>query len=322
MITQRTSPSPSRAERVRARRRRSSTPRKQRAASAQRAEAAVAAAVPGGVGPSAVVSRYGLAGSVAVDAPLPRGQRRPRRAGPAARVGSPIALGWRWLSALTLLLSLAGLYALLGLPKFRLHHLQVQGLQRLDAAMLRGVLPLGEPTATVDPQEVARLLLTTFPALAQAQVALTWDGTLTIAVLERQPVLVWEYQGHRWWVDPEGVLFPVLQEEALPVVRARDLPPGLRQEEGRWTLPPEMVRALQVLAAEIPSGQPLVYDARYGLGWEAPEGWQVFVGRHPTQMPARLRVYWALREYLRGQGLRPALIDLSVLEAPYYRMEP
>ena len=142
-------------------------------------------------------------------------------------------------------------------------------------------------------------------------------------VLERQPVLVWAYHDSRWWVDPQGVLFPIVGEaEDLPVVQASALPPGLDQHEGKWVLPSDLVQALLVLSAYVPQGQPLVYDPHHGLGWKAPEGWRVFVGKRPTQMAARMQLYWALREYLLSEGLRPALIDLSVLDAPYFRMEP
>lgn len=313
MTKERTTRQSTRAERVRKKRRRNTAPR----AKAKRRGRVVASAVPDLVATPMMVDRHGVAGKVALPAAFPPGRRERRE-----RALPRVALGWRWLSGLVLLLSLAGLYALFTLPAFQVQQVRLQGLQRMDEAALRGVLPLGEPAATVDPQAVRELLLATFPALAEAQVGLDWKGRLTVTVTERQPVLAWAFQGARWWVDPEGVLFPALGAEPLPEVQVGDLPPGLRQENGIWHLPKTLVQALQVLAAYVPQGQPLVYDARYGLGWEAPEGWRVFVGRQPTHMAARMRLYWALREHLRARGLRPAIIDLSSLDAPYYRMEP
>ncbi len=308
-----------RADRVRRRRQRIS----ERPAKAAPRRKRVAAAA---VSTATVVSRYPLGGAVAVPGALP-GTRDgehtpPRRRQSWSHVGARLAWGWRWLSAALLFVSLAGLYALWKLPAFQVQEVELHGLHYLNQGMLRGVLPLGRPAVTVDPQETAQLLLTTFPALAEVRVWLDLEGVLQVQVLERQPVLVWVYQGNRWWVDPQGVLFPVLGDEPLPEVQARDLPPGIEQNEGKWMLPLDLVQALQVLAAYVPEGQPLVYDAHYGLGWQAPEGWQVFVGKRPTQMAARMRLYWALRQYLRAEGLRPAWIDLSVLNAPYYRLEP
>lgn len=306
-----------RAEEVRQRRQRQATPRVKAARRPKRKGRVAAAAVAEGPGVPLVVDRYGVAGEVALPRAFPL-RREEERQGARLR----LAWGWRWLSALLLLLSLGGLLALFRWPWFQVREVTFRGLQRLDAAALRGVLPLGEPAVTVDPQTVAQVLQATFPALAEARVSLTAKGQMVVQVVERQPVLAWRYQGARWWVDPEGVLFPALGAEPLPEVQAQDLPLGLVQDQGMWRLPQDLVQALQVLAAYVPQGQPLVYNGRYGLGWQAPEGWQVFIGKKPTHMALRMRLYWALREHLRAQGLRPAIIDLSVLDAPYYRMEP
>ncbi len=313
---ERTARQVTRAERVRQRRRKTA-PRAKPARRARRGRRVAASAVPDLVATPMMVDRHGVAGQVALPStfPLPEQEGRdwalPR-----------LTWGWRWVSALVLLLSLAGLYALFTLPAFAVQRVEIRGLERMSERSLRGVLPLDAPAVTVDPQTTAQLLLTTFPGLAEAQVSLDFKGVLRVQVVERQPVLAWNFQGARWWVDPEGVLFPALGSETLPEVQVEDLPPGLAQVQGQWRLPKDLVQALQVLAAYVPQGQPLVYDARYGLGWEAPEGWRVFVGRQPTRMAARMRLYWALREHLRGRGLRPAIIDLSSLDAPYYRMEP
>ena len=309
-----------RAERVRQRRRAEQTrPRSSKTPRRKTSPEPRGFAPAAGLAATTVVNRFGWAGALPVaETPAAR-----RALGPG-RVVSRLALReGRWLSALVLLLSLVGLYALLGLPTFQVHQVQIEGLERLPAAMLRGVLPLGRPTVMVDPAEVARLLTTTFPGLAEAQAEVTLTGGLRVRVLERQPVLVWVYRDSRWWVDPQGALCPIVGEAGdLPEIQAAALPPGMKQSEGRWSLPPDLVQALLVLSAYVPQGQPLVYDAHHGLGWRAPEGWQVFVGKRPTQMAARMQLYWALRDYLLGKGLRPALIDLSVLDAPYFRMEP
>jgi len=317
---ERTARQGSRAERVRQRRRRKTTPRVKVARGPKRGGRVTATTVADWASVPMVVDRHGVAGQVAFPTAFPLPGEEARRVVAWPRLD----WGWRWLSALLLLLSLGGLVALFRLSVFQVQEVTFHGLERLNAASLRGVLPLGEPAATVDPQAVAQVLLTTFPALAEAQVSLTVQGQMVVQVVERQPVLAWRYQGARWWVDPEGVLFPALDEEALPEVevQAQDLPLGLTQDQGQWRLPQDLVQALQVLAAYVPQGQPLVYHRRYGLGWQAPEGWLVFIGKTPTHMAARMRLYWALREHLRAQGVRPAILDLSALDAPYYRMEP
>jgi len=72
----------------------------------------------------------------------------------------------------------------------------------------------------------------------------------------------------------------------------------------------------------VPAGTPLVYHPQYGVGWQAEEGWRVFVGQDLSNMDQRMVLYQAVASWLKEKGIHPALVNMASLKAPYYRMEP
>ena len=71
----------------------------------------------------------------------------------------------------------------------------------------------------------------------------------------------------------------------------------------------------------MPAETVLVYDSAHGLGWNDPNGWDVFFGVEDQDMDMKLLVYQALVDRLKSEGITPALISVEYLHAPYYRME-
>jgi hypothetical protein len=57
------------------------------------------------------------------------------------------------------------------------------------------------------------------------------------------------------------------------------------------------------------------------LGWNDPNGWEVFFGSQGNDMNQKLAVYKSLVERLQSEGIQPALISVEYIHAPYYRME-
>ena len=286
---------------------------------------------------SVVVSRYGMGQAVAsASAPRPRvaGARRLRvsRRGYTEVVASvPLpALGWRWLSLTLASLTLFLLAALWFAPFFRVDVPQVQGVRYLPAGEVAVALPVrNRPVVALNPARLAADLQASFPAMAQVKVRVGFPNRVTVVVQERQPVLAWRAASRTWWIDAHGLAFtpPVAKTPAgLRVVQADVFPQAATKvRTGLWqVLSPQQVQSLQALSRAVPQGTPLVFSARYGLGWQAPEGWQVFVGREMTRLPQRLALYQAIAQWLRKEGIRPAMIDLASLRTPYYRlkMEP
>ena len=314
----------SRAERVRQRRAREKAPARRRGP--RRAEAVAAQASGGPV----VVGRYGVIGGAVVQ---PTGRVRRQVRVPKGRHTELVAalpwvsLGWRWLS---LALSAALVVVLLALwyaPVFRVEVPQVVGTHYLPAERVAERLGVvGRSVVALNPAQLAQQV-EALPAIAHASVRVTFPNRVVVQVAERQPVAVWQQGRKVWWVDGEGIAFAPPVEKTPPhalVVQADTLPlDAVETRPGEMQmLSPAQIDALRTLAKHLPEGTPLVYSRRYGLGWQAPEGWRVFVGRELTQMNRRMALYQAIAQWLKSQGVQPALVNVASLRAPYYRMEP
>ncbi len=289
-----------------------------------------------------------------MDTALPERTRRPRRrrrldvtrllgrnAGPSVRVlgrgeglASPSArparrgrvrrrAGLRWLTwSLPVLLLLAAAVVLWTAPVFRVQRVQVHGAQGLSPALIERALNVrGRPLWLVWPGQAERRLLELFPNLAQAEVRWTWPAGVVVQVVERPPVMIWEREGRRLYLSREGIGWLPFPEEPAPAVRvlARGPLPTLPQppRSRSQVLPPEMVSLAVQLHAVRPEGADLLYDPDYGLGWRDPQGWEVFFGRSPHHLAARLEVLQAVISRLQAQGRSPARIVLADLAAPF-----
>jgi hypothetical protein len=65
----------------------------------------------------------------------------------------------------------------------------------------------------------------------------------------------------------------------------------------------------------------ILYDQEHGLGWNDPEGWQVYFGQDNGDIEMKLVVYKSLVEKLTQEGIFPTMISVDYVHAPYYRVE-
>jgi len=319
-----------RAERIRRRRQQASSgaaaSRKQKRSRAKPATAAAAAGAP------VVVSRYGVVGEAVAQPSAGRMRRQVRVArdrNTEVVASLPwVSLGTRWVSLGLSVLLFAVLVALWYAPMFRVDVPEIHGVHSLDAGQVADALPVSQrPIFALSPQELAEKL-EDFPIVRKAAVSVYFPNRVVVTVEERQPALVWQTTRRDWWVDAEGVAYTPPADATVPegvlVVKADETPfsvsevrPGVLQ-----ILSPEQVKALQTLGRYVPEGTPLVYHPFYGIGWQAEEGWRVYVGQNLTQMDKRMALYQVVATWLNEQDLHPALVNMASLKAPYYRMEP
>ena len=66
----------------------------------------------------------------------------------------------------------------------------------------------------------------------------------------------------------------------------------------------------------------MVYSVDHGLGWKEKKGWTVYLGLNLNDIDMKLQVYKAIEKYLKKAKLKPALVSVESVHAPYYRMEP
>lgn len=234
--------------------------------------------------------------------------------------------GPRLYSLILVLLLSAGIYFLAASPEFRVSEPQINGLTRLSAAEINSVMGLsGDLIFLLKPEEITARLRSSFPELESAQVRIALPNTVIMDVQERQPVLLWQQGAGYTWIDEHGVAFrPHGEAPGLIPVVAQVSPPG-----GEATDPlspaayvaPGLVKTAMLLAANLPAGSALSYDADNGFGWVDSRGWQAYFGADPKDVALKLRIYQSLVDSLAARGIYPALISVVHADAPYYRME-
>jgi hypothetical protein len=82
---------------------------------------------------------------------------------------------------------------------------------------------------------------------------------------------------------------------------------------------PALVQAIVTLFPQVPAGAPMIYDPKYGMGWQDPRGWSVYFGQNTMDIPMKQKVYQAILNTITKQGIQPTLISVEYLDAPFYK---
>jgi len=267
---------------------------------------------------------------------------------PGAEVRLPsvplVHLGWRAISLFMVVMCVVSLLMMWRSPVFQVKTVQAKGLQRLTVADLNAVLATsGTSVFGLDPQVLKQNLQLAFPELAKISVKIGLPSSIRVVAVEREPVISWTQDGRESWVDAEGVSFPTRGTPTTTLVRVEGygtlpgitsdtpanptqyLPPGMPFSTGTavptFQISPDLVNAILELSKKMPADTVLVYDSEHGLGWNDPNGWEVFFGPQDQDMEMKLVVYQTLVTRLQSEGIQPAMISVEYLHAPYYRME-
>ncbi len=251
---------------------------------------------------------------------------------PGAEIHLPaipaIGFSWRFVSgALSLALILA-LYLLWTSPVFRISEVMVSGLNRITLKELNLELNLVDhPIFTVDPQTVSDKIGKLFPEFSQVNLKVRLPNKVFINVEERIPMLVWKQDGRTLLIDANGYAFPMRgQSTNLPklTIEAHSAPFGLTMEnvdnQAARFLPADMVSGILSLNALLPDGAVLVYDQEHGLGWKDKRGWNVYFGEI-SNISLKMKIYNMLVSKLKKEEIKPNLISVEYVHAPYYRTE-
>lgn len=251
-----------------------------------------------------------------------------------------IQFGWRLISGAVFLLSLAVVISFTSLSAFQISTINLRGAQRLSAeAVLSQIDLIGSSIIVAEPDQIQTTVEDRFPSLSSVSVSVSLPSSVTLRVVEREPLILWQQDNSAYWIDAEGVMFPVFGEvEVAQTVAASGDPPAAPEvfipqvddETGEIShlfepsLPsttPEFVQAVLSLSAYIPEGTALQFDPQFGLGWRDPNGWLVYFGRDTNNIDVKLSEYQTIIGALEKQNIIPALISLEFLHAPYYRLE-
>lgn len=249
-------------------------------------------------------------------------------------------LGWRLISGLIFSFSLAVVISFSSLNAFTISAINLKGAQRLGGEAILSQLDLsGTSIIGINPEDIEARVLENFPSLKNVRVSVGLPASVNIQVVERQPIVHWQQNSTSYWIDSEGVMFPIIGEAEVPLtVIANSNPPARPLTEDSSTgeeiqeisllieptLPqttPEFVEGILSLSNYIPEGTSLQYDPRFGLGWQDPIGSLVYFGTDTTDIDIKLAGYQTIIAALHKKNITPSMISLEFLHAPFYRLE-
>lgn len=270
---------------------------------------------------------------------------------PAIPVFKP---GWRLVSAVIFVISAFSIYSFYTSPFFTVSQIDLSGAQRVTAEEIDSIIPVkGQRILGVTPGSIEQVIKNTYPIISDVKVIVGWPSSLSIHIKERVPVIAWNQDNATRWISSDGVAFdPKGEADGLVSITAAGNPPSgsynmnVLQQESKKSLAslvlpvqkvnpdqitpeiktqifidPELIPAIQDMAKQAPAGVSLVYSPMYGIGWFDSNGWKVFFGMQPKEMPQKLAAYKVIVQNLLKKDIHPTLISMENLYAPYYRTE-
>jgi cell division septal protein FtsQ len=239
-----------------------------------------------------------------------RAQRRPSRL--------PRVHGWVVIAVATIALVVLGVRWFSG-DDWRINAIEVKNNIGVPVEAIIGASALqGEHFQFADLDKAAKAV-DNLPGVEAAQVTCAWNGqTLcTILIQPARAMAFWESSRGNVWNDYEGKLQRALDavQAKLTIYVEEGEPPALTERVN-----PRLLRAMNELLAAQPAVTRYAYSREYGLIWLNEDKWRVRLGDAPYDgvMSEKLKLARALRTQLKAQGVRPKVLDVRFVEAPYY----
>ncbi len=236
------------------------------------------------------------------------------------------SLGKRWVSAGFTLILIVLLYTMGTANTFKVAAIELTGNQRLDPADVSTEVGLtGQPIYKAVPAKIKKDLLTNFPDLERVSVNVIFPNHLRVAVVERTPILEWHQGSDTKWIDANGIAFPRRGDvPGLVQISSTGDPPkpiadSQESPKDQTFIDPGLVQAVLTLYPQVPGGAPMIYDSKYGMGWQDPRGWSVYFGQNTLQIEMKKQVYQAILDTFSQQGIQPTLVSVEYLDAPFYK---
>lgn len=251
---------------------------------------------------------------------------------PGAEVRLPalpaINFSWQIVSAALTLFLLVILYLIWTAPMFRVQDVEISGLNRISKKEITVELDLeDESIFSINPDKVQEEIQKLFPEFSYVKLSVSLPNKVHLTVQERIPMLVWKQEGRTLLIDADGYAFPVRgQATDLPkiIIQAKNAPAGISLEsfenQSASFITAETVSGILSLSAVLPEGAILVYDQEHGLGWKDKRGWDVYFGKIEN-IGLKMKIYETLIKKLKKEDLKPVLISVEYVHAPYYRLE-
>lgn len=196
-------------------------------------------------------------------------------------------------------LALALLVALVWSPLMAVREVQVEGTQRIDAAVVQQALAdqVGEPIATVTEAGVAERLQS-IPQIESFRLDVVPPSTIIVRLVERRPVAIIESDAGASVIDAAGVVLGQVDESTAALPRLDGVEVGSEQFEAVATVlvsvPAEVLEATETISAPTPSDIQLTLTTGQRVQWggaeQSPLKADVVAALMATQDPAAAAV--------------------------------
>ncbi len=229
----------------------------------------------------------------------------------------------RWVSGFLALVFGAAVGCYAYLPMFRFDHIEIRGMEKIsqdEIIYFSGAK--GKPVFTIDPDQVRTTLLTHYHDVYDAEVKIDFPAEMDIELMERIPVVEWDFGGSRFWIDKDGMVLndSVSRPETIHVYA--DSFPGAINQEDR-SIPSyfskDVLKTILTIGKYAPEDKPLYFTYKNGFGWDTEEGWRVFFGKTDNDIDEKLRMQVSLTAYFKKNEIQPIFLSLEYKDAPYYR---
>jgi len=265
-------------------------------------------------------------------------------------------IGWRLVSLLLVIGFVYGIYQMWTSPEFLVTNISIKGLQRIPEDEVLAKFDLvGKQIFIIDPNMIEQILNRSYPELWDIRINLVMPNTISIRLIERQPMIIWKSQSMDLWIDAEGFLIPARNQQLdLLTIDADTLPTYLLAEKSekpdasisedeiqnivkdkpqikgvfqqplffvfQKKITPHLLTAILQLNAWMPDEEELLYEAVRGVGWHDDRGWDVFIGSKLESINDKMLMYETIIRQLDKEGIQPTLVSVEFLHAPYYRL--
>ena len=271
---------------------------------------------------------------------------------PQEKIVKKIRIGWRVFSGILVILFSAGILVAWRSPDYQVGVVEIKGIERISQDDVNHSFDITQkPIVTIKPDEIVQKISSAFPEFKDINVTVSLPNIVTIHLNERKPFIAWKVNEMTIWVDADGIVFPVrgqagelltIESYSLPVFshpKEKDeteiLMDKFQPKRNYWKLPPYsmiwyeyhrlidpgFLDAVVRLNTQIPSEKVLLFDPHRGLGWNDPHGWKIFVGFNLERINEKWLAYEKIVSELISQGIRPTLVSVEYLNAPYYRLD-
>jgi cell division protein FtsQ len=201
------------------------------------------------------------------------------------------------------------MYLLFDLDDFYVYEAEIKGNHVLTAEEIYAASGVDSQSVFwLNPQEIAANV-EILPNIKTARIYLTLPANLTIEVEERQPEVIWQTGDDIWWIDNEGLFVPPRNETEVDENRLRIVDRDGFPVRANDRLDLSIVRGAQIVHEHKPEIKDFMYTRQYGLIYQTPTGWPVYLGRS-NDLPAKLIVAQALQADLLARQVTPLFIDV------------